>query len=118
MRTRVGLTLAAGVRSVLRLRWFVFQRPFSSSSAAIGSVFTLTTIINAAVQSLAQVAAIVVLRHRQPNLPRPYRQWLYPMPTIAASACRPEVRRNSSPGGISTWKQCGVQLNRRCLHVD
>jgi len=26
--------------------------------------------------------------------------------------------KNSSPGGISTWKQYGVQLNRRCLHVD
>jgi len=24
-----------------------------------------------------------------------------------------EVRRNSSPGGISTWKQCDVQLNRK-----
>ena len=56
----------------------------------IGSLFTLTTIINAAVatlviiQSLAQVAAIVVLRRRQPNLVRPYRQWLYPVPTIVA----------------------------------
>ncbi|MBP1820736.1 amino acid permease [Mycobacterium sp. OAE908] len=56
----------------------------------IGSLFTLTTIINAAVatlvliQSLAQVAAIVVLRVRQPNLVRPYRQWLYPLPTIIA----------------------------------
>src|SRR3954466_15125628 len=56
----------------------------------IGSLFTLTTIINAAVatllliQSLAQVAAIIVLRRRQPNLVRPYRQWLYPVPTIIA----------------------------------
>jgi amino acid transporter len=56
----------------------------------IGSLFTLTTVINAAVatlviiQSLAQVAAIVVLRRRQPNLERPYRQWLYPVPTIVA----------------------------------
>jgi amino acid transporter len=56
----------------------------------IGSLFTLTTIINAAVatlviiQSLAQVAAIIVLRRRQPNLVRPYRQWLYPVPTIVA----------------------------------
>ncbi|MCW2511915.1 MAG: amino acid permease [Mycobacterium sp.] len=56
----------------------------------IGSLFTLTTIINAAVatlviiQSLAQVAAIVVLRRRQPNLVRPYKQWLYPVPTIIA----------------------------------
>ncbi|MFC5089916.1 APC family permease [Amycolatopsis plumensis] len=56
----------------------------------LGSLFTLTTVINAAVatlviiQSLAQVAAIVVLRRRQPNLKRPYRQWLYPVPTIIA----------------------------------
>ena len=56
----------------------------------IGSLFTLTNIINAAVatlviiQSLAQVAAIVVLRRRQPTLVRPYRQWLYPLPTIVA----------------------------------
>ena len=53
----------------------------------LGSLFTLTTVINAAVatlviiQSLAQVAAIVVLRRRQPGLRRPYRQWLYPVPT-------------------------------------
>src|SRR6185437_8249816 len=26
--------------------------------------------------------------------------------------------KKSSPGGISTGKQYGVQLNRRCLHVD
>ncbi|MGW3962730.1 APC family permease [Amycolatopsis sp. NPDC005003] len=56
----------------------------------VGSLFTLTTVINAAVatlviiQSLAQVAAIVVLRFRQPNLKRPYRQWLFPGPTIVA----------------------------------
>jgi len=56
----------------------------------VGSLFTLTDVINAAVatlviiQSLAQVAAIVVLRRRQPNLERPYRQWLYPVPTIVA----------------------------------
>ncbi|ANN16915.1 amino acid permease [Amycolatopsis orientalis] len=57
---------------------------------AIGSLFTLTAVINAAVtvlvivQSLAQVAAIVVLRRRRPELDRPYRQWLYPIPTVIA----------------------------------
>jgi amino acid transporter len=57
---------------------------------ALGSLLTLTDVINAAVatlviiQSLAQVAAIVLLRWRQPNLERPYRQWLYPVPTIIA----------------------------------
>ncbi|GAB2984775.1 APC family permease [Amycolatopsis acidiphila] len=59
---------------------------------AVGSLFTLTDVINMAlavlviVQSVAQVAAIVVLRRRQPNLKRPYRQWLYPVPTIVALA--------------------------------
>ncbi|MBB4684443.1 APC family permease [Amycolatopsis jiangsuensis] len=59
---------------------------------AIGSLFTLTDVINAAVtvlviiQSLAQVAAIWVLRRRQPGLRRPYRQWLYPVPTLIALA--------------------------------
>lgn len=56
----------------------------------VGTLFSLTVVINAAVatlviiQSLAQVAAIVVLRRRQPDLNRPYRQWLYPVPTLVA----------------------------------
>ncbi|RSD21476.1 APC family permease [Amycolatopsis eburnea] len=56
----------------------------------IGSLFTLTDVINAAVatlviiQSLAQVVAIWTLRRRQPGLKRPYRQWLYPLPTLLA----------------------------------
>ncbi|MFC4079025.1 APC family permease [Amycolatopsis samaneae] len=58
---------------------------------AVFSLFSLSEVINAALaclillQSLAQVAAIVVLRRRQPGLKRPYRQWLYPVPTIVAA---------------------------------
>ena len=76
----------------------------------IGSLFTLTTIINAAVatlviiQSLAQVAAIVVLRRRQPNLPRPYRQWLYPVPTVIALVGWVYVYVSS------TWQSIGLSL--------
>ena len=57
---------------------------------AIGSFFSLTTVINVLlavfvlVQALAQVVALTVLRRRQPNLRRPYRQWLYPVPSILA----------------------------------
>jgi len=36
------------------------------------------------VQSIAQIAALVVLRKRQPLLIRPYRQWLYPIPCVVA----------------------------------
>jgi amino acid transporter len=57
---------------------------------AIGSLFDLTEVISmlvtatVIVQAIAQVAALVVLRHRQPALHRPYRQWLYPLPCIVA----------------------------------
>jgi amino acid transporter len=57
---------------------------------AIGSFFDLTTVINMLlavsilIQSVAQVIALTVLRHRQPNLPRPYREWLYPIPSVIA----------------------------------
>ena len=59
---------------------------------AAGSFFTLTTIINVLlavivwVQAVAQIVALTVLRRRQPGLRRPYRQWLYPLPSLAALA--------------------------------
>jgi amino acid transporter len=57
---------------------------------AIGSFFSLSTVISVLlavfviVQAIAQVVALTVLRRRQPQLRRPYRQWLYPLPSLAA----------------------------------
>jgi amino acid transporter len=57
---------------------------------AIGTFFDLTEVINMLlaatiiVQFIAQIAALVVLRKRQPELRRPYRQWLYPVPCVIA----------------------------------
>jgi amino acid transporter len=63
---------------------------------AAGSFFSLTTVINvllaviiwvqAVAQIVAQIVALTVLRRRQPGLKRPYRQWLYPVPSLAALA--------------------------------
>ncbi len=59
---------------------------------AVGSFFSLSTVINVLlavfviVQAIAQVVALTVLRRRQPDLRRPYRQWLYPLPSLAALA--------------------------------
>jgi amino acid transporter len=59
---------------------------------AIGSFFTLTTVISVLlavfviVQGIAQVVALTVLRRNRPDLERPYRQWLYPVPSIIALA--------------------------------
>jgi len=57
---------------------------------AIASFFTLSIVIATLtaviviVQAVGQVAALTVLRRRQPNLRRPYRMWLYPLPSIIA----------------------------------
>ena len=57
---------------------------------AIGTFLDLTEVINMLlaatiiVQSIAQIAALVVLRKRQPGLKRPYKQWLYPVPCVIA----------------------------------
>lgn len=57
---------------------------------AAGSLLDLTTVINmltavaVLVQSIAQVFALTVLRRRQPDLRRPYRQFLYPLPSLVA----------------------------------
>ncbi len=59
---------------------------------AIASLFPLATVINmfiavmVIVQAIAQIFALFVLRRRQPTLRRPYRQWLYPVPSILALA--------------------------------
>jgi amino acid transporter len=44
----------------------------------------MLTAVFVLVQSIAQIVALVVLRRRQPDLPRPYRQWLYPVPSVLA----------------------------------
>jgi amino acid transporter len=36
------------------------------------------------VQFLAQIAGVIVLRVRRPDLPRPFRMWLYPIPALVA----------------------------------
>ena len=57
---------------------------------AIACFFSLTTVINALiamaiwVQFIGQIIALTVLRRRQPGLLRPYRQWLYPIPSLIA----------------------------------
>jgi amino acid transporter len=59
---------------------------------AVASFLPLTTVINALIaltlftQFIAQVAALTILRRKQPDLLRPYRQWLYPVPSILALA--------------------------------
>jgi basic amino acid/polyamine antiporter, APA family len=42
-------------------------------------------VIRIVLQYLVQAVGLIVLRIRQPELPRPFRMWLYPLPAVVAS---------------------------------
>jgi amino acid transporter len=54
------------------------------------SFFDLQSVINALIttrileQFIGQIFAVILLRRREPNRPRPYRMWLYPLPCAIA----------------------------------
>src|SRR6266581_2400139 len=56
----------------------------------LAGMVSLDTVIKALVtmrilvQFIGQIGAITLLRRRAPDLPRPYRMWLYPLPSLIA----------------------------------
>ncbi|WP_284435925.1 APC family permease [Streptomyces sp. TUS-ST3] len=50
----------------------------------LATLIQLLTTVMVIVQALAQIVALSVLRRRQPTLRRPYRMWLYPVPSVIA----------------------------------
>ncbi|MFR9793013.1 APC family permease [Streptomyces sp. MB22_4] len=50
----------------------------------LATLIQLLTTVMVIVQALAQIVALTVLRARQPALRRPYRMWLYPLPSLVA----------------------------------
>jgi amino acid transporter len=61
-------------------------------ASAVLCLFRLDAIINALItiqiliHFLPQVAAVTLLRRTRPDLPRPFRMWLYPLPGVLAAA--------------------------------
>jgi APA family basic amino acid/polyamine antiporter len=52
----------------------------------LADVVTALVVIRIIVQFLAQTLGIIVLRSRRPDVPRPFRMWLYPIPALLAFA--------------------------------
>jgi amino acid transporter len=56
----------------------------------VAGFFSLGTVIDALivtrilVQFMGQVVGLILLRRREPDMPRPYRMWLYPVPALVA----------------------------------
>jgi amino acid transporter len=50
----------------------------------LADVIAALVVIRILLQFLVQAVGVMVLRVRQPELPRPFRMWLYPLPALIA----------------------------------
>jgi amino acid transporter len=50
----------------------------------LADVIAALVVIRILLQFIVQALGVMVLRHRQPDLPRPFRMWLYPLPALMA----------------------------------
>ena len=52
----------------------------------LADVIAALVVIRILLQFIVQAVGLMVLRKRQPDLPRPFRMWLYPLPALLAIA--------------------------------
>jgi APA family basic amino acid/polyamine antiporter len=52
----------------------------------LADLIAALVVIRILLQFIVQAVGVMVLRHRQPDLPRPFRMWLYPLPALLAIA--------------------------------
>ncbi|MCW7940525.1 amino acid permease [Streptomyces hygroscopicus] len=78
--------LGLAAMGVITAAGFLLARHVGTSAAhpPLTILITLLTTVMVIIQALAQIAAVTVLRRRQPNLRRPYKMLLYPLPSVVA----------------------------------
>lgn len=78
--------LGLATMGVITAAGFLLARHVGDSAAhpPLAILITLLTTVMVIIQAFAQIAAVIVLRRRQPNLNRPYKMLLYPLPLVIA----------------------------------
>jgi amino acid transporter len=51
---------------------------------SLGTVIDALIVTRILVQFMGQIFGLILLRRRAPDMPRPYRMWLYPLPALIA----------------------------------
>ena len=79
--------LGLAAMGVITAAGFLFARHVGTSAAhqPLAILITLLTTVMVIIQALAQITALTVLRRRQPDLARPYKMLLYPLPSVVAA---------------------------------
>jgi fructoselysine transporter len=89
LHPRTGFpVLGVATMAVVTAAAFLFARHVGNSAShpPLSTLIALLTTVMVIVQSMAQIAAVPVLRKRQAALKRPYKMLLYPMPLVIAFA--------------------------------
>ena len=50
----------------------------------LADVIAALVVIRIIIQFLAQIVGVMILRQRKPDMPRPFKMWLYPLPALIA----------------------------------
>ncbi len=50
----------------------------------LSDVIAALVVIRIIIQFLAQIVGVIILRERRPDIPRPFKMWLYPLPAVIA----------------------------------
>ncbi len=50
----------------------------------LADVIAALVVIRIIIQFLAQIVGVIILRVRKPDMPRPFKMWLYPLPALVA----------------------------------
>src|SRR5262249_20975035 len=53
---------------------------------SLGTVIDALIVTRILVQFMGQIVGVILLRRNAPQMPRPYRMWLYPVPALVALA--------------------------------
>src|SRR6185437_9668072 len=51
---------------------------------SLGTVIDALIVTRILVQFMGQIVGLILLRRNRPDMPRPYRMWLYPIPALVA----------------------------------
>ncbi|HTI04546.1 MAG TPA: APC family permease, partial [Gemmatimonadales bacterium] len=68
--------------SLVVLGVFSILAGFVALDVVIAALLTMRILV----QFIGQIGAVTLLRRRAPDMPRPYRMWLYPLPSVIALA--------------------------------
>jgi amino acid transporter len=83
---------------------------------SLGTVIDALVAMRILVQFIGQIGAVTLLRRRAPEMPRPFRMWLYPLPSLVALVGWLFIFA-TTPGTVMGWALVALVLGVVCFAI-